>query len=332
MQFGQLKRREFFKLIGGAAAAWPVVARAQQPGVPVIGYLNGGSPEAFAPLVTALRKGLSETGFVEGRNVAIEYRWGYDQYDRLPALAAELARRQVAVIVAVGNAEVVLAAKTATATIPIVFAGGIDPIGSGLVASLNRPGGNATGITGMAAQIVGKQLGLLRELVPGSARIGALVNPTSRQAASIIADANSGASAIGLQIEILEATSSRDIEAAFASLVQKQIAALLVTADSSFISRRVHLAILAAKHNVPVISPFREDVQAGGLMSYGPSITDTNRQVGIYTGRILKGEKPGDLPVMQASKFEFVINLLTAKVLGLEIPPMLLARADEVIE
>jgi putative tryptophan/tyrosine transport system substrate-binding protein len=284
-----MRRREFITLLG-CATAWPLAARAQQPAMPTIGYLNGGSPEPSAHLVTALRKGLSETGFVEGRNVAIEYRWAYDQYDRLPALAAELARRQVAVIVAVGVAEVVLAAKTATATIPIVFTGGIDPIGSGVVASLNRPGGNVTGITGMAVQIVGKQLGLLRELVPGAARIGVLVNPTTRQAASIIADANTGASAIGLQIEILEASSNREIEAAFASLVQKQIAALLVTADSSFISRRVHLAILAAKHSIPVISPFREDVQAGGLMSYGSSIPDTNRQVGIYTGRILKGE------------------------------------------
>jgi putative ABC transport system substrate-binding protein len=322
-------RRKFIAALGGAAV-WPLGARAQRPRVPVIGYLNPGSPEAFAHLVTGFRKGLSETGLVEGRNVAIEFRWAQNQYDRLPELAADLVRRRVTVIVATGGSAA--AAKAATATIPIVFAIGTDPVASGLVTSFNRPNGNVTGVAGMSRELVGKQVGLLHESMPGAARIAALVNPTTPWAESTVADVNAAASAAKLQIEILTAITNRDIDAAFASVAQKRAAALLVVSDALFVSRRVQLAMLAVKHTLPVIFPFREDTEAGGLMSYGPSITDVNRQVGVYTGRILKGEKPGDLPVMQPTKFEFVINLQTARTLDFDIPGTLLAHADEVIE
>jgi putative ABC transport system substrate-binding protein len=324
-----IKRREFITFLGGAAA-WPLAARAQQP-MPVIGYLNSGSPETFAGTLTAFRKGLSETGYVEGRNVAIEFRWAEDHYDRLPGLAADLVRRQVAVIYA-SPTLTALAAKAATATIPILFATGDDPVAVGLVTSLNRPGGNVTGLTGMSLELIGKQLGILHGAVPEATRIATLVNPSNPATESIVADVKAAAAVIGVQIEVLTATTNREIDAAFASLVQKRAAALLVQSDSLFISRRVQLVTLAVKHSVPVIFSFRQDAEAGGLMSYGPSITDVNRQVGIYAGRILKGEKPADMPVMQPAKFEFIINLQTARTLGLDVPPGLLATADEVIE
>jgi len=327
-----MRRRDLITLLGTAAAAWPIVARSQQRSVPVIGYLNPGSPEAFANSVTAFRKGLSETGYVEGRNVAIEFRWARDQADRLPELAADLVRRQVTVIVATGGVGVALAAKAATTTIPIVFSAGGDPAATGLVTSFNRPSGNVTGVSGMSAKLVGKQLGLWHEAAPGATRVAALVNPISVSAGSIVADAKAAAFAAGLQIDILSASTSREIDSAFAGMAQNQDAGLLVASDTLFINRRVQLVTLAVKHTVPAIFGFREDAEAGGLMSYGPSLADVHRQVGLYTGRILKGEKPGDLPVMQPTKFEFVINLQTARTLGFDMPVTLLARADEVIE
>jgi putative tryptophan/tyrosine transport system substrate-binding protein len=325
-----IRRREFIVLVG-STATWPTAVRAQQA-MPVVGYLNNGSPEENAHLIRSFREGLSQGGFVDSRNVTIESRWANNRNDRLSELANDLVRRQVVVIVAVGDADVAFAAKAATATIPIVFASGFDPVRSGLVASLNRPGGNVTGITGTALEIIGKQLGLLHKLVPEGRRLGILVNSANQQAESISTDARAAALAIGRQVETFAVSSNRDIEAAFVSLIQKQIAALQVTADQLFIVRRTYLAVLAARHAVPVIFPFREDAEAGGLMSYGPNILDTNRQVGIYTSRILKGEKPADLPVMQASKLEFVINLLAARAIGLNIPVELLALADHVIE
>jgi putative ABC transport system substrate-binding protein len=319
-----MKRREFITLVGGAAAAWPLAARAQQPAMPVIGYLDGGSPPTSAHVVAAIRKGLSETGYVEGRDVVIEYRWAEGNYDRLPVLVPDLVRRQVAVIIAMGT-PVVFAAKAATSTIPIVFGGGIDPVKAGLVASLHRPGGNITGVTSMNAEIETKRLGLLHELLPRATRFAVLVNPNSPLAESDIKDAQASAKAIGRQIEILTASNNREIDAAFASLVQKR-------ADVFFTNRRVQLATLAVRHGVPAIYSFREFAEAGGLMSYGTSNADRDRQVGVYAGRILKGEKPADLPILQPTKFEFVINLQTARTIGLTVPPTLLARADEVIE
>ena len=327
----KIRRRQVIAGFAGAAV-WPLAAHGQQSRLPVIGYLTAGSPEAFVHVVSAFRAGLSETGYVEGRNVAIEFRWAQSSYDRLSELAADLVRREVAVIVAVGEVFVTHAAKAATATIPIVFATGGDPVAAGLVTSLNQPGGNVTGLTGLSVGLIAKQLGLLHASVPGVARIAVLTNSSSPTNDAMVNDVQAAAAAIGLQIEILNAITNRDIDAAFASLAQKQAGALLIFADSLFISRRVQLATLAVKHNVPVIFSFREDVEAGGLMSYGPSITDVNRQVGIYTGRILKGAKPADLPVIRPTKFEFVINMQTARELGIDLPPGVLAIADEVIE
>jgi len=328
-----MRRRDFITLLGGAAVAWPPAARAQQPAVPVIGYLNFGSLEAVAHLLTAFRRGLGETGYAEGRNVAIEFRWAQEQPNRLPGLAADLVRRQVAVIVTVGNVDVALAAKAATTAIPIVFATGADPVQAGLVTSLNRPGGNVTGVSGISIELAGKRLGFLHQAVPGAKRIAVLANSANPlHQSSVIPDVQSVASATGLHIEVLTVTTHRDIDAAFAGLAQRQIDALLVASDAMFINRRVQLVLLATKYGVPVIFPFREDAEAGGLMSYGSNITETNRQVGIYVGRILKGEKPAELPVMQASKFEFVINLQAAAVMGIEMPATSLALADEVIE
>jgi len=315
-----------------SSSLWPLAACAQQPAMPVVGYLYAGSPEPSAIQVAAFRKGLSETGYVEGRNVAIEFRWAHNEIDRLPELAADLVRRRVAVIVTPGSVTPALAAKAATTTIPIVFSSGADPVQSGLVASLNRPGGNVTGFSTMSNEIGAKRLGLLHELLPGAARFAVLVNPNSPTAELQIKDAQAAASTIGRQVEILYAGTNSEIDTAFASLVQKRADALLVSSEGFFTNRRVQLVTLAARHAVPAIYHVREFAEAGGLMSYGPSQTDQWRQVGIYVGRILKGEKPADLPVMRPTKFEFIINLQTARLLGITVPPTLLAIADEVIE
>jgi putative tryptophan/tyrosine transport system substrate-binding protein len=325
-----MKRREFITLLGGAAAAWPLAARAQQP-MPVVGFLSSSAPVDRARYLTAFRQGLREPGYLEGQNVAIEYRWAQDQADRLPDLAADLVRRQVTVIAAHDTTSSIVA-KAATTTIPIVFASGGDPVKLGLVASLNRPGGNVTGVTFVTAELGAKQLGLLHELQPGAVRVGVLVDPNFALTQSFVSDVQAAALSIGKQIEVLEAPTGRDIDTAFASLAQKPIDALSVGPGPLLDNRRVQLATLAAYHRVPAIYPLRVFAEAGGLMSYGTSITGAYRQAGVYTGRILKGEKPADLPVMQSIKFEFVINLNTARAFGLTFPPGLLAIADEVIE
>jgi putative tryptophan/tyrosine transport system substrate-binding protein len=322
-------RREFITLMGGAAATWPLAARAQQPAMPVIGFLSSSSADR-ARYLTAFRQGVREAGYVEGQNVAIEYRWAQDQYDRLPDLAADLVRRQVTVIAADTPSSIV--AKAATTTIPIVYAGGGDPVKLGLVASLNRPGGNVTGVTFVVAELGAKQLGLLHELQPGAVRVGVLVDPNYTATQSFVSDVQAAALSIGKQIEVLEAPIGRDIDTVFASLAQKPIDALLVGPGPVLNNRRVQLVTLATYHRVPAIYNLRESPEAGGLMSYGASITDAYRQAGVYTGRILKGEKAADLPVLQSTKFEFVINLNTARAFGLTFPPGLLAIADEVIE
>jgi putative ABC transport system substrate-binding protein len=324
-------RREFLTLLGGAAVTWPLAARAQQAATPVVGYLNSGAPEAGAAFLAAFRKGLSETGYVEGRNVMIEFRWAHNEYYRLPELAGDLVRHRVAVIVTPQSTPAALAAKAATATIPIVFSAA-DPVQSGLVPSLNRPGGNITGIHTMNVELMAKRLGLLHELLPGAVRFAVLVNPNNPFTASIVRDLQAAAVTIGRQIEVFAAGTNREIDAAFASLVQKRADALLVAPEALFDTRRVQLVSAAMRYAVPAIYPFREVTEAGGLMSYGASQTDIFRQVGIYAGRILKGEKPADLPVMQPTKFEFIINLQTARLLGITVPPTLLATADEVIE
>jgi len=328
-KFLMMRRREFITLLSGAAVARPLAARAQQPAMPVIGYLYAGFPEPSAHLVAAFRKGLSETGYVEGQNVAIEFRWAEGRYDRLPELAADLVRRRVAVIATPGAAAGALAAKAATATIPIVFAIGSDPVQIGLVASLNRPGGNVTGVS----ELMNKRLELLHALLPGAMRFAVLVNPTNLGSEVVtIKDMQAAAAAIGLQVEVFYASNNRDIDTAIASLVQKRASALLIGPDVLFANRRLQLVTRTVREAMPAIFPFREDAEAGGLMSYGASLTDRNRQAGMYTGRVLKGEKPADLPVLRATKFEFVINLQTAKVLGLDVPAQLLALADQVIE
>ena len=327
-----MRRREFIALLGGAAAAWPLAARAQQPAMPVIGYLSARSPEDTTHLVAAFRRGLAENGYVEGQNVTIEYRWALGQYDRLPAMAAELAGRLVTVLVATGGEPAALAAKAATSTIPIVFATGGDAVKAGLVASYNRPGGNVTGIDILTATLEPKRLGLLRELVPQAETIGFLLNPDYGPSESQSSDVQAAARALGLQIHVLRANTDREIEAAFETVAQQHIAALAVAAGPFFDTRREKLVALAARHAVPTMYHFREFAAAGGLVSYGIDPLDTYRQVGVYAGRILKGANPADLPVLQPTKFEFVINLKTAKVLGLDVPPALSARADEVIE
>jgi putative ABC transport system substrate-binding protein len=326
-----IRRREFFILLGGsAAAAWPFTARAQQAAIPVIGFLRSSSSAGFEHLVGAFRQGLREAGFVEGRDCAIEYRWADDRFDRLPALVADLLRRPITVIVA--NTPGALAAKAATTTVPIVFATGGDPVKDGLVASLNRPGGNVTGVSFLAPELGAKHLGLLRELRPGAARIAVLDDPKFPTTERFVADVRAAASAIGQQIEVFYASSDREIETAFTTLVQRGADALLAGSGGFMYSHRERIVALAARHRIPAIYILRDYVQAGGLMSYAASITDTYRQAGIYAGRILKGEKPGDLPVVLPTKFELVINSMRAKALGLEIPDKLIALADEVIE
>jgi putative ABC transport system substrate-binding protein len=328
-----VKRRDFLTLLGGAAAGWPLAARAQQqPAMPVVGLLNVSSRDTFEPFTSAFRQGLKETGYVENENMAIEYRWADGQYDRLPALAAELVRRQVSVIAALGTPAPGLAAKAATAMIPIVFQTGSDPVADGLVASMNRPGGNVTGVSRLNAELDPKRLEVLSEAVPAAAVLALLINPLNPSAESKTKNVLAAGRSLGRQVEILNATTEREIDEAFVTLRQKRAGALLVSSDTVFNTLNAQLAALTLRHAVPAIYSLREFAEAGGLMSYGASLADSFRQAGIYTGRILKGEKPGDLPVMQPTKFELVLNLKTAKALGLTVPPTLLAIADEVIE
>jgi putative tryptophan/tyrosine transport system substrate-binding protein len=328
-----MRRREFITALGGATIAWPLAARAQQPAMPVVGFLNVASLDTYSHQLRAFREGLKDTGYVEGENVAIEYRWAENQMDRLPGLAAELVRRQVATIVATGGPHSALAAKAATTTIPIVFNVGEDPVRLGLVASLARPGGNATGINYFIYELGAKRLALLRELVPAAIRVAMLVNPANAaHTETTLTDVEAAARAIGLQIQIVNASTSREIDTAFAALVRDPADALFVLPDPFFISRRVQIVQLAARHAVPTTYPVRDFVEHGGLMSYGTNTVDAWRQIGVYTGRILRGGKPADLPVVQSTKFELVINHQTARMLGLIVPPSLLATADEVIE
>jgi putative ABC transport system substrate-binding protein len=326
-----VQRRQFITLLGGAMAAWPLAARAQQPAMPVIGFLSSLSLAPSAHLIAAFRRGIAETGFVEGQNLAIEYRWADGRLVQLADLAADLVRRRVSVIAAPGVGA--LAAKATTQTVPIVFGVSEDPVKLGLVASLARPGGNLTGINFFVAELVAKRLGLLRELVPAASRVAVLVNPANVQTASAtLSEAEPAARALGLQIQVFTASSNREIDTAYAALARERPDALFVAPDALFVNRRVQLIALAARHALPATYAVREYVEAGGLMSYGTSVADMYRQIGVYTGRVLKGAKPADLPVMQATKFELVINLQTARLLEIEVPPTLLARADEVIE
>jgi putative tryptophan/tyrosine transport system substrate-binding protein len=329
-----LRRREFISLLGGAATTtWPLAARAQQAAMPVIGLLSSRSPAVDTPLIAVIRQGLNETGFVEGQNVALDYRWADGQYDRLAGLAADLVRRQVAVIVTIGGASSARAAKAATATIPIVFATGSDPVRAGLVANFNRPGGNITGVSTFLVEMDPKRLELVRELRPHATTTAVLVNPGNIPQVEVqVGDIQAAARSIGQEVTILNARTIRDIDAAFAMLAQMRADALLVVTDSFFFTRSAQLVVLAARHAIPTVYFRREFVAAGGLMSYGGNQTEILRVVGVYAARIIKGEKPGDLPIQRPTKLELVINLSTAKALGLEVPPTLLARADEVIE
>jgi len=329
-----IRRREFITLLAGGAAAWPLAARAQQPAMPVVGFLVSGSAEGYADTVTAIRQSLSKMGYVEGHNVAIEYRFANEQYDRLPTLAADLVLQRVAVIFATGSVLPALAAKAATTTIPIVFANGSDPVALGLVASLSRPGGNATGVTFNSTELGSKRLEMLRELVPRATLIAFLVNPRNPNAESSIADTQASAKILGVKLLVVNAVNASDLDVAFATIVQQRADALVVGTDVLFNGprRTQQLITLAAVHAVPTMFSGRDRVAAGGLISYATDIDDMLRQAGFYIGRILKGEKPADLPVLQPTKFELAINLKTAKALGLTVPPSLLARADEVIE
>ena len=326
-----MRRRDFIKAAVGVVTAWPVAARAQQSVMPVIGYLSGSSPAYRGHLLTAFWRGIRDSGYVEGENVTIEYRWAQDQYDRLPDFAADLIRRHVQVIAATDTPSAT-AAKAATTTLPIVFGTGADPVKEGLVTSLNRPSGNVTGVGFMTGELGAKQLGLLQRLLPGAARFAVLVEPAFPTTEPFLADVRAAASIMKKEIEVLFVSTGHDINAAFANLAQKPVDALLVGGSLLTTNRRAQLVTLAAYHKVPAIYPLREFAEAGGLMSYGPNLTDAHRQLGVYTGRILKGQKPADLPVVQSAKFEFVINLNTAAAFGLNIPPEILATADEVIE
>jgi len=327
-----MRRREFITLLAGAIAARPVAARAQQPTMPVIGFLNPASPQPWKDYIAGFRAGLKEGGYLDGQNVTIEFRWAEGHYDRLPEMAADLVRRKVAVLVATGGALSVVAAKGATSTIPIVFTSGVDPIHAGFVTSLSHPGGNLTGVNLFVTTMEGKRLGLLRALVPGVQLIAVLLNPNRPDHTEHLSGVQEAASAVGQQIDILLASNESAIDAAFASAVQLHAGAMLVGSDPFFNSQRNKIIALAAQHAIPAIYEQREHALAGGLMSYGTNLSDGYRQAGIYVGRILKGEKPGDLPVVQSTKFEFVINLKTAKALGIEVPPNLSAEADEIIE
>jgi putative tryptophan/tyrosine transport system substrate-binding protein len=329
-----MRRRAFISLLGGAAAAWPLAARAQQPAkLPTIGVLHPSSLEALAERLGGFRQGLKDIGYVEGENVTIEYRYADNQLDRLPGLATDLVRRQVTVIAATGGPTSAFAAKAATTTLPIVFVVGDDPVRLGLVDSLARPGRNRTGINFFIVELAAKRLELLRELVPKADRVAVLVDPTNATTAeSTLRDVEGAARAVGLQTQVFNVTTSREIDAAFATLMRERIDMLFVPAGAFFADRRVQLVLLATRHAIPAIYPFRGFAEAGGLMSYGASLTDAYRQLGVYAGRILKGAKPAELPVVQSTKFELVINAQAARVLGLTVPPSLLARADEVIE
>jgi putative tryptophan/tyrosine transport system substrate-binding protein len=325
-----MNRREFITLLGGTAATWPLAARAQQPAMPVVGFLNSASAASFAPFAAAFRQGLAETDHTDGRNVVIDYRWADEQYDRLPALAADLVRDRARVIVA--NQIAVEAARAATATIPIVFTTALDPVEAGLVVSLNRPGGNLTGVTTLNAELLPKRLELLHQLVPTAASVALLVNPSSPNANTLSQDALAAARVLGLELHVLEASYQTDFEPAFSALAQKRAGGLVISADPLFAGRSSQLAALALHQRIPTVFEFRQFVAAGGLMSYGGSLTDVYRLAGVYAGRVLKGAKPADLPVHRLSKVELMINLKTAQALGLEVPRTLLARADEVIE
>jgi putative ABC transport system substrate-binding protein len=325
-----MRRREFITLLGGAGAAWPLAVRAQ-PTIPVIGFLGSTPAGPYAAIVAAVREGLKETGFIEGQNLAVEYRWADNQLDRLPALAAELVSRKVDVIVTSGSIPPAIAAKAATSTIPIVFHTGLDPVAAGLVANLNRPGGNITGVTFLTEASTSKRLGLLRDLVPAANIIGLLANP-AEATETVTKELETITRSLGLTLHVVHASSERELDDAFATLAQRKVGALLVNTGPFFRTRTEQLVGLAARYAIPAIYPGRDYAVAGGLMGYAPSITDAYRQQGVYAGKILKGEKPGDLPVMQSTRFEFVINLKTVRTLGLTVPPGVLAIADEVIE
>ena len=332
MHFDQLNRREFIALLGGTAAAWPLAVWAKQPAMPVVGFLSSRSPNESASAVATFRQSLSEAGYIDGKNLAIAFRWADGHYDRLPALAAELARRQVGAIFATGGNPPAFAAKAATATIPIVFLIGSDPVKFGLVASLNRPGGNITGVTLFTSLLVAKRLELLHELVPTATKVAILVNPNNSNTEPDTEVAQTAARRLGQQLIVLSASSESDIDAAFATLVQQRASALLVNTDAFFLTRRNQLSALAERYATPTIHDLRDYAAAGGLVSYGTNLLDAYRQAGSYVGKILDGEKPANLPVMQPFKFDLVINLKTARALGLEVSPKLLALADEVIE